>query len=124
MLNVNTKVKLVRPDGDPNWPPDIDHLVGETCYVVRYMGDHHGEAIYHVRAESDAWDISEFGALERWLQPIPMRGQVKCPLCGWPGEMGFNLVYCSNSHCQNGKGYGLEGKNNDEPGSMFEEVPF
>lgn len=130
MLQVNTKVKLIKPENDPDlpldipWPTDLDCLVGETCYVLRYVGEHHGHALYHVQAESDRWGlVKSFGALECWLSPFVdgKNYDATCPLCGSPGEMGFNLVHCSNSQCQNGTGYGMEKR--DERPTTDEQNP-
>lgn len=49
----------------------------------------------------------EFLFLTSWVEPVPdfKKGEVRCPLCGWPGWVGFNLIHCSNDSCRNGGSY-------------------
>lgn len=65
MLKENTKVKLIKPENDPHWPPEYDLFVGETGYVTRHKGDYHGQAIRYILMESELWGSNHLAALDR-----------------------------------------------------------
>jgi len=118
MLKVGMKVKLVGPKdlsqkGDDDWGT-WRHLAGREYYVahIKSVKDSYPELYVEYGNRNLIYISAIVGSeiagrfWEHWLQPIPAKGQAKCPLCGWPADSSFNLVYCHNSECRNGQGYG------------------
>lgn len=110
MFSKGDRVRIVRP---PKCSAKLDtqqikRLFGLVCeveFLVDMDKNIYYEPLFSLVGRYRDGEEFQIYMPESWLQPLV--SNATCPLCGWPGEIGFNLVICSNHSCQNGRGYGV-----------------